>query len=423
MATRTSAEGDVLFVGVQNSGSNPESAILSIYNDETLVDSRRLTIAAGDQENVNIPIPPGAGVIKAGLEPSANGSDYLPLDNVAWAMPSATDEVRVLLVTDDNLFLERFFTVLPEYEVLRARTEESGEIIAAAESAGDMFDLIVFDSMRLPEQLPDTNIMIVNPQPVDGTEDNIAESQFGELGIRVGPSFTDTMATRLAANPLLDNVDWTSVSISEAQFVEAGQLESVIETTGGPLLLAGEENGHRIAIFTFDFRQSDLPLQIAFPIVMTNITSWLSPGGGLTNNGNLQPGDPVTLIPDARAEAIIIDTPDGSRWEEKLKSDSRTVLFNQTEQTGLYQVSLRYPSGELAPSRAFVVNFINPGESTIRPVDSIRLGQTIVPKATDAGLGRHEVWPWLLALTFVILLVEWWVSYPQPRRKLLTKTQ
>ena len=79
------------------------------------------------------------------------------------------------------------------------------------------------------------------------------------------------------------------------------------------LLFAGQVDGRRVAVLAFDIRHSDLPLQVAFPILISNLVEWLAPGrSGVP--GSLQPGAPLTLLlpPSAAAEQITITRPDGA---------------------------------------------------------------------------------------------------------------
>jgi hypothetical protein len=59
----------------------------------------------------------------------------------------------------------------------------------------------------------------------------------------------------------------------------------------------------------------------------------------------------------------------------------------------------------------FAVNLFNPSESAIRPAPIIRLGRVEVTAAVRDELGQYEIWPWLAALAFALLLIEWWVYH------------
>jgi len=39
------------------------------------------------------------------------------------------------------------------------------------------------------------------------------------------------------------------------------------------------------------------------------------------------------------------------------------------------------------------------------------VGQTAVATNEEGDVGQRELWPWLIALAFGILLVEWWVHH------------
>lgn len=396
-AARAASDGTAgaeLLVAISNPGPTERQGLVSLYVDGALYDSRRVAVAAGGRENLTWPAPAGAGVVETRLEPADGLSDYLAVDNQAWTVLESGQTRRVLLVGEGNLFLERFFAVLPGYELFRASEAEFLERDATAEA----FDLVVLDSVPLPEPLPAGNLLVFNPQPSPAPL------------LQVTGSFTDTVNVRLADTPLLENVAWRAVSIAEAQRVEATALETLVAAEGGPLLLAGEPDGRRVAVFTFDLRRSDLPLQIAFPVIMANIVAWLSPGRAVADEA-LQPGATVTVIPDARAEAVVIARPDGSIWEQPIDGAGGALRFADTRQPGIYTVAFRDAAGATQPAGRFAVNFFDAEESAIQPAASIRVGQVEVTPDAAGAAGRRELWPWLLLAGLALLLAEWWVSY------------
>ncbi|MCB9445559.1 MAG: hypothetical protein H6669_15130, partial [Ardenticatenaceae bacterium] len=196
--------------------------------------------------------------------------------------------------------------------------------------------------------------------------------------------------------------------VRQAQVVSAPWAQRLVEAEGGPLIMIGERNGHRIAILTFDLRDSDLPLQIAFPILMANITSWLNPGRAFDAPMGLQPGVPVTIVPGASTTAVSVQKPDGTTWRADVGEDA--LIFNETDQLGLYTVNLQ-DNGGTRPAGSFAVNLFSPAESQIRPVETVRIGQTTVKTTSNGDVGQREFWPWLIGLAFVILLAEWWVHH------------
>lgn len=412
-AARPSGGGADLLVVVDNPGTTPRSALLSLTLDGALYDSRRIELAAGGQSAQTWSLPGAAGVVEARLAVRDSLPDYLPLDDRAWTLLDAGTERRVLLISEGNLFLERFFAVLPGAELFRATPDEAGPLLA---EAGLPFDIVVYDGVPLPPGPLPGNALVFNPQ------NPLAADEGDAPLLTTTDVFTATTAVRVADDPLLANVDWRALSVAEAQLVEAPRLETLVEAEGGPLLLAGEVDGRRVAVFAFDLRASDLPLQIAFPVIMANITAWLSPGRAIAADDNLQPGATVSLLSDTRAASVTVTLPDGSAWQQDIDR-AAPVLFDQTQQTGVYRLAFRDDTGATQPGGAFAVNFFDAAESRIQPATALQLGSAEVT-GDAAGLeGLREVWPWLLAGGLVVLLVEWWVTYRRALRRPLLRTR
>ena len=412
-AARPSGGGADLLVVVDNPGTTPRSALLSLTLDGALYDSRRIELDAGGQSAQTWSLPDAAGVVEARLAVRDSLPDYLPLDDRAWTLLDAGTERRVLLISEGNLFLERFFAVLPGAELFRATPDEAGPLLA---EAGLPFDIVVYDGVPLPPGPLPGNALVFNPQNPPAADEGDAPL------LTTTDVFTATTAVRVADDPLLANVDWRALSVAEAQLVEAPRLETLVEAEGGPLLLAGEVDGRRVAVFAFDLRASDLPLQIAFPVIMANITAWLSPGRAIAADDNLQPGATVSLLPDTRAASVTVTLPDGSAWQQDIDR-AAPVLFDQTQQTGVYRLAFRDDAGATQPGGAFAVNFFDAVESRIQPATALQLGSAEVT-GDAAGLeGLREVWPWLLAGGLVVLLVEWWVTYRRALRRPLLRTR
>jgi Ca-activated chloride channel homolog len=422
LATRRSPDGDVLLAGVTNNGRQSQDTLLTLYLDGVLFDSRRLSIAPDERFNIEWSIPTNTGsLIEARLIPD-EGSDFLSLDNQAWAVLGERASREVLLVTEGNLFLERFFGVLSDVRVQRATPDSGGTILNEIASSGNPYDLIVFDSVPLPSILPDANLLVINPNPDSGTPASTSSNSSGEFSLQVTGTFTDTANTRINSDPLLENVDWGLVNIAQGQIIEATGLAPLVEAGGGPLLLAGESNGRRMMVIPFDLRESDLPLQVAFPIMMANITEWLTPSRVLTSTALLRPADSVLLTPDSRAEAIVIEKPDGSQWENRLDPTTRNVLFTDTNAPGVYQISHLDRSGNVIRVDSFAINFMNSEESRIQPSDTILIGQSEILAESALSTGRREIWPWFLVVGLAVMVFEWWINYSRPRQQPIYKT-
>jgi len=392
LATRGTEMGPQLFASVANQGVFDQEALFSLTLDGTLYDSRRVNIPAGSTANLTWDLPDGTAAIEARLSDHEN--DHLALDDVAYAVHEGGVTNRALLVTEGNLFLEQVFSVLPDVEAFKASPD--------SDLTQEDFDLYVFDGVALPDPLPQADMLIINP-PAGATAASSTDGLLNVTGL-----FSDTVAIRLADSPLLQFVDWRDVHVRQAKTVDAPWAQTLVEAEGGPLILTGEQNGQRIGVFTFDLRDSDLPLQIAFPVLMANITSWLNPGRAFDAPTGLRPGDPVSISPAAATTAVLVEKPDGTVWTAEVGEEA--LVFPETNQLGLYHVSQRDDEGTRAAG-SFAVNLFSPIESAIAPAESLNIGQVSVEVETEGDVGQRELWLWLLAVGLILLVIEWWVFH------------
>jgi hypothetical protein len=148
----------------------------------------------------------------------------------------------------------------------------------------------------------------------------------------------------------------------------------------------------RAVLLPFDLQRSDLPLQVAFPVLVANAMNWLAPPQGLNIPTSVKPGD---VIPLPRETIVLM--PNGQR----VGVDQRG--FAQTDQLGIY--TAQYKSA----TSSFAVNFSNPAESRIAPRPELQVGGALPSAQNLPQYSQREIWPWLAAGALVLLLVEWWI--------------
>jgi hypothetical protein len=265
-------------------------------------------------------------------------------------------------------------------------------LLPGAELPEEPFDLYVLDSVTETVPLPAAELLWVNP---------ISSTLFG-----VGEVFTNTKLVRVAADdPLAQYLDWDAVNILQARRVEVPDWARVlVEAEGGPLVFAGETGGRRVAVITFRLQDSDLPLQLAFPVLMSNLINYLAPARAFSAPDGLRPGETLLIKPRGGDSAIAIDAPDGQRYQAS--ATEAGVLFASSDRLGVYTVV----SNQAVLGR-FAVNLFNPAESAIRPAPVIQVGRAEVSAARQAEIGQLEIWPWIAAAAFVLLCLEWWVFH------------
>jgi Ca-activated chloride channel family protein len=395
LATREGPAGPQGFVRVVNYGDVDAEALIEFSADGVLFDARRLPVPAHTDADLTLTdLPYDLQVLQAHLAVD----DALVLDNTAWAVHASPVSGRVLLVSEGNLFLERALGALPGIELVRLAPDRP----LPAES----YDLIIADG-AISGTLPAGNLWLVGPRSSLPLREGMDE---GGFSVQVNGLFTATAITYVAADdPLLRYVDLDNVHVLQARAVEPPPgARTLIESQGGPLLFVAERPQGRLAVLTFDLGDSDLPLQVAFPILTANLADWLLPRASAGLPGLVQPGDPVSIPPDPEAAEIRVTAPDGVG--HSLPVGDKIPVFAATDQLGVYRVELLDPIDDVLQSAVLTVNLFDEAESDITPREAVRVGGTEVTAAVREEEGRREFWPWLAGAALGVLAVEWWTS-------------
>jgi Ca-activated chloride channel homolog len=401
LALRPGSRGTELFARVTNYGQYAATAVLSFYFEEQLFEAQQVELAGGESQSHFVrDLPERPGVYTARLSspaPSGSPLDAFHLDDTAFAVHTPTREGRVLLISPGSVFLERVLASIPEitpYRAIQSPESDPPEALLP----GERFDLYVFDG-QLPDELPEGNLLLVNPPP--------------DQGFGIGELIPTASVIEPTGHAVGQHVDWSSVHIQQARQVDLPTWgESVALVDGNPFIYAGELAGRRVAVLAFDLRDSDLPVQVAFPILFANLVDYLAPPQAIDAPHGLQPGESLNIrrvmTADGRpAEQVVIASPSGKNYA--YQPGESGLLFSNTGELGVYSVNFL---GETSQSvEYFTVNLLNERESLIRPAESIQVGRASISPTLPAESGWREFWPALAALALLLLLLEWWVYH------------
>lgn len=377
------AGGQTLFMQATNYGSEPVQRRMVVDVDGQLFSAYDLELAPGQERSITADLPATVRQATARLE----GEDALPLDDRAWATSNGTDRTAIRMVSDGNRFLEAALGRLPSIDVTVVPTTTT--------TFTDTVALTVLDGVT-PDPLPDGNLLFVGP-------------------LRSTPLFSVTgqiefpIPRPAAGNEAL----LTNVSVAEVNILRAAQIpkpvwaRTVIDSDGGPLLLVGEQNGRRVGVLSFALQDSDLPLQIAFPVLTANIASYLAPGQG-TDAASVEPGQPLTIPVPADATRVTVTNPSGQ--VTALTPANNQAVYAATDALGVYTTSIERP-GTAPVQRSVAVNLQDANESRVEPKPQLDLRQTggqVVGQAQERT-ARSELWRWLAAIALAFLVIEWLV--------------
>lgn len=386
LALQPSAAGQTLFAQAINYGESSVNRRLDIYLDGTLFNAYNMILEPNREQSIVLEVPSSVKLAEARLD----GEDALASDNQAWAASTVGDTTRVRVIGDGNRFLEVGLSLLPGIQVTNMPTSTSTFTETVAEVPVSILDGFV------PNTLPAGNLLFIAPPR--STE---FFSVTGQLEFPV-------LRPLLSDEPLLRNVSLSEVSVYRANRLAPGTWARVlVDSDGAPILFVGEQQGRRIAVLAFDLHQSDLPLQVAFPLLLSNLMSYLAPGSG-AEAAQLLPGQALALQTDPSITRVDVITPNGRRQQASLQDNQ--AIFGETDQLGVYQVE-EYRGNELVVSRNYTVNLFAPNESHVAPKAELAVQQRSGLQNATTGTrdGRLEIWRWLAGLALIVLVIEWLV--------------
>ena len=370
-----------IFATVRNFSNKEKTIKLELSRDGELVAVRPLTIPAnGSQSQLFDDVNFSSGLFSV----SFDEKDDLLSDNIAYATLEAPRAIRVLLLSNGNLFLEKALNVDPNVQLTRGSTPSA--------ATGD-YDVVVCDGIAPIK--PNANQLVFN----------IATdlSPITKSGIAQAPSVADWDRK----HPVTRYSSWSDVRFARAQAVQLkGWGKAVLEAERTPLIVAGERGGKRVVWCGFDVRETDLPLRVAFPIFITSSLRWLTAkrGAGEADGQPTRAGETVALQPPANAKEINIKRPDGSTL--RLPLQTNPLIFSKTNQVGVYQASAgkewRQPFG---------VSLLSKSESDLKPRDALQVGAGKPLQAESRGRANKELWGYLALLGLLLLGIEWWVYH------------
>ncbi len=210
-------------------------------------------------------------------------------------------------------------------------------------------------------------------------------------------------------DPLLDGVDLSETVVGEAQVVDAPRWLPLVRAGDVPLVLLGEVGGRRVVYFTFDVAHSNLPVQVAYPILGTRLLEWLSGTGVGGDTAVDTAGVPITLVPPPGGTSRVL-LPDG----ESRDIGSTVDLFTDTDLPGVYRVTYLRADGSEAPGPVVVRRFAA-GESE----GATREIATVEAPGTDVSSGSlvREWAPWVIGALLLLAVAEWLLGHRRPRRR------
>jgi Ca-activated chloride channel homolog len=357
-----------LFTQLKNYAGAATNVQLKLSINGQSLGERSVPLGGGQLSNVENEFTwSKGGLLQAEIDPP----DALAADNRAVVNIPTFRIVRVALFTGNTPFATDMLGVLSSNPYLRT------EILSPGMNPDISPDVAIYQGTSVPEQ-----------------------SSFNSIWFVGGPAGASSRPLRVTGwnsqHPVTRWVRTHDISVRNPAVLTVLPTDSVLAYTEGtppkPLILAREQNGHRLLIIGFNPHDSNFPLESAFPLLMAGGMEWMTDSVDETAN-SLSTGELAVPGPATR-----IVSPSGRNVPFARKGGEVHLLATET---GIYRVV--GPNGET--SVAVNTPLLPAQRMTLTSSESAEVYRE---PSQHAG---WDIWRWLVILGIVALWLEWWLYY------------
>lgn len=322
-----------------------------------------LDIGPGDEAVWEIDTVPGDRV-----DVFLESEDLIDADDHGYAVTARRRELTALIVGPRDPFLDRALAVIPSVTV---------EHVESLPLSGTDADVVVFNQVNPPD---DPGAPFLAIAPPDGA------GPITVLGEVTAPSITLVDPD----HAITEDLDLVDVVVSAAQQVDPGPGQVLVAAPGAPLLIESTTGNRPFLYLAFDTASTNLPLQVAFPVLMDRAVTLLA-GSALPPTG-VEVGDSIPITAPDGATVITpgkqeIAVPPGTRPPRADRTGFWRVLDTDGNET---VIAVNAPAAE----------------SKVDPVPGLPTELSVVRDGEERPRGERSVVYWFLWPLLAVVVAE-----------------
>lgn len=356
-----------------------ESAVIpvSLYLDDLFFGAKEVRVEAGSSQKLLFDgLPTSVEQLKMVIDKE----DVLPMDNTAMTVVKEESQSKVLLVSEGNLFLEKVLKLESTIDLYQVSRE--------VEMVYEGYDLYIFDGFT-PEIIPvDGALLFFAP-----SEDDL----FDILGHVKSPDITTS------GHQVTNTIEKPEFLASTTQVYGLPQgAESIYETSYGSCAYSWQKGHQKGIVYGFDSHQTDLPLTIEFPILMSSTFKYLLTAS-MVERASIGSGESIEITLKPSTSEGYIRRPNGQKIP--LDMTNAKQLFVGTDDLGIYEVTQK--SGDEILTEPFVVNAKKPTQEEISSKQA---------KGEEAYYNSTRSLKLWIGLALILIILIEWLIYSVRRR-------
>jgi len=380
--------GYAALIKVDNFSQQTTDCRLTIELADELVDVIPLSIAAGESWKKTFV---GASASGGVLTVSIDVDDGLQIDDSAIAILPVRPKIPVILVSEESsLYLESVLEAIPLIELTTVTTPPP-----QAPAGG----FVVLHRVT-PERLPKGAVFAIDPR---------SDCDLWKLGPPIEQAI---VATQNTTSPLMPHLRLMNVLLPGARELQLADTATplLVDANGMTLMASMIRDQHRVIVLSTDLTTSDLPLRIAFPVMMTNAVNWF-----LGRTGELEPA----LVTGELSEVVCGPSSDQRwSWQDSAGHTAIATIDDNIATVGPIDrvgIALLGPSrlmrsggaaqgDDLKSIRSLAVNLCDARESNLRPD-----ADWTEDDSSIASTGHRPPWFYLALVALGLIVGEWFL--------------
>ncbi|WP_300902427.1 BatA and WFA domain-containing protein [uncultured Clostridium sp.] len=358
-----------VIANVTNNGDRTYEGDFSLYNGEKLLEVNKINLGVSESKTLSFELD---ALSSDYLKGELSRKDILMEDNTYYHVINENKVKKVLLVTDENVFLEKAFGIIENTEVYK--TNDPNNI-----TENDEYDLYVFDN-KMPELMPKNgNILFINP----------SSNEF--FNVLNGGEMGEVKAVKGAVSSYLENTQFT---LSEYKIIETPYYgTNILTIDDNSIGFKGEVNDRKIAALSFDLHSTDFALKKEFPILIYELGEELISTGMVYKN-NFTAGEKIVVKSSDFESGINVTYPNGEIKELKSGDELKGNL-----ELGIYKIN------QNDKKESFSVNFPSLSESNTS-IEEVGESDNIVDGKSNLKSGFNMTKVFIL-LAILVVAFEW----------------
>lgn len=373
---------------VTNTGPEPEEIELSLLGDGQVVDLSKLRLKPGERLPRFYPNLSGASrSLEARIRPLAGSVDDLPADDKAYALLPERKRAKVLVVTTGNTYLEAAL-LLDEY--LEAQIVTPKQYVDGYAAKTQSYDVVIFDGVT-PDAPPKAHALYLDPRGMGAP-------------VKVGEAIASPGFEKIdRKHPIVRYTALDDVNIARGHKLVPEQGDKVIGASSeGAILVAGSRGPYKFAAMGFDVRESDLPLRVAWPVLLVNTVNFFI-DEDVAYISAFRTGEVWRVPLGTDVRDVQVKEPDGTLTQVAVHEGK--AVFQGTR-AGFYELRAKRGGEDIVSQIA--ANLADTSESDIVAKPELVVdGKTAGRVQSVAVSVRRDVWIYLLVLAVLIAVLEW----------------